>query len=1053
MTEALQRIGEELLLPFVDPASRTYAPLLALAAIIAVVFHRFQHTDGGWKAALGLHLWRHKSSMLDIQLFFARRFLIIAGVVPVVGGAWWLATRISIKLDHTIGPPEVLEIPTWALTVGYTLLLFVVWDLSRFVLHVAMHKVTILWQFHQVHHSGQVLTPLTFHRIHPIEGILYGIRGALTTGVMAGLAYWLFRGAAVEFTVLGVHGIGLVFNALTGNLRHSHVWMRFPESVERWLLSPAQHQMHHALDPQFHDANYGTWLACWDRMLGFLHTAPEQPVTALGLSESNHDPQHLVSALLHPIGAAAKLCIPTRAAAAFMLAMGCLAANPAVAEDADADDSEDSDESTDESAGASMIVTANQGTPRVAGSAHVITEEELERYEHTDIHQILATVPGVYLRGEDGFGLRPNIGLRGGNSDRSAKLTLMEDGIPLAPAPYAAPAAYYFPMPLRLSGVEVVKGAAAIRYGPQTIGGAINLLTRRIPSSDTIAEADIAYGLRNTLKGHGFTGYGTDHWGVLAEAAHMSSDGFKEIDGGGDAGFVRQDGMLKARYGSDPTASVYSDVEAKLGYGRESSNETYVGLSAADFKQNPNRRYAGSESDQMNWTRQQANLTWRLLAGNDFDARTVVYHHALDRAWSKVNSVGDLGHTYDIHQLLSERDLQGAPAGALAVLKGEYNSEDAGAWINKGTNDRQLQNTGIQTVAHWRTGGGLIQNELEVGVRYHIDDVVRTHTEHPWDMVDMRVVKRQEADTQTVLNSHNSAHALALHLYDDLGVGPVRILPGVRHEHITTRTGTGDTGPKDPQTQSIWLPGLGLYYTATEWLGVLASANQGFSPIPPGSAEDTEHETAWNYEAGVRLQTEHTRVEIIGFLSRYQNLAAVATMSSGSAIELLDQQLDAGQAQVRGIEATAGQEVGLGGDWSLDIDASYALTDARFESTFESSFSQFGAVEKADLLPYVPAHQGSGIITVEHERVMFSTKATGRSSMRDVAGWDDEEQLNPIEGLITFDAASEYRFNAHWAAYVNGTNITGKRAIESWRPYGARPNAPTLWMVGIKAKL
>ena len=227
-----------------------------------------------------------------------------------------------------------------------------------------------------------------------------------------------------------------------------------------------------------------------------------------------------------------------------------------------------------------------------------------------------------------------------------------------------------------------------------------------------------------------------------------------------------------------------------------------------------------------------------------------MYHHALDRAWAKVNSVADLSSKYDIHQLLSESDLQGAPAGAIAVLKGEYNTEDAGAWINKGTNDRQLKNTGVQTVAHWRTGGGLVQNEVEIGVRYHMDDVVRTHTEHPWDMVDMKVVKREGIDTTTVLDSHNSANALAVHLYDDFAIGNLRILPGIRHEHITTRTGTSETGPEDPQTQSIWLPGMGVYYTATDWLGVLASANEGFSPIPPEFRRHRRR-NRMNYEAGI----------------------------------------------------------------------------------------------------------------------------------------------------------------------------------------------------------
>jgi outer membrane receptor for Fe3+-dicitrate len=125
--------------------------------------------------------------------------------------------------------------------------------------------------------------------------------------------------------------------------------------------------------------------------------------------------------------------------------------------------------------------TLKDGTPRVAGSAHRVDEETLERFEYDNVERVLAEVPGVSTRGEDGYGLRPNIGMRGASSDRSAKVTLMEDGVLFAPAPYAAPAAYYFPMSTRLVGVEVFKGPAATRFGPQTVGGAINLLTRRVP--------------------------------------------------------------------------------------------------------------------------------------------------------------------------------------------------------------------------------------------------------------------------------------------------------------------------------------------------------------------------------------------------------------------------------------------------------------------------------------------------------------------------------------------------------------------------------------------
>ncbi|MEM6732831.1 MAG: TonB-dependent receptor plug domain-containing protein, partial [Myxococcota bacterium] len=110
---------------------------------------------------------------------------------------------------------------------------------------------------------------------------------------------------------------------------------------------------------------------------------------------------------------------------------------------------------------------------RIAGSAHRVEDDALERWEYDDAGRLLKQVPGVYVRDEDGYGLRPNIGLRGANSDRSRKVVLMEDGVLFAPAPYSASAAYYFPIVTRVTGLEVFKGPAAIRYGPNTIGGAV----------------------------------------------------------------------------------------------------------------------------------------------------------------------------------------------------------------------------------------------------------------------------------------------------------------------------------------------------------------------------------------------------------------------------------------------------------------------------------------------------------------------------------------------------------------------------------------------------
>src|SRR5690606_24805618 len=90
---------------------------------------------------------------------------------------------------------------------------------------------------------------------------------------------------------------------------------------------------------------------------------------------------------------------------------------------------------------------------KAGGSVRLIEEEQLEATNYDDPHSVLTQVPGVYLRTEDGYGLRPNIGVRGVSPERSAKVTLMEDGVLFGPAPYAAPAAYYFPLVTRMTGV------------------------------------------------------------------------------------------------------------------------------------------------------------------------------------------------------------------------------------------------------------------------------------------------------------------------------------------------------------------------------------------------------------------------------------------------------------------------------------------------------------------------------------------------------------------------------------------------------------------------
>jgi Fe(3+) dicitrate transport protein len=134
-------------------------------------------------------------------------------------------------------------------------------------------------------------------------------------------------------------------------------------------------------------------------------------------------------------------------------------------------------QATQEKSDTVYVIGSKEKAFYMPGSAHFIDSEELEKFKYNDINRVLDKVPGVYIQEEDGQGLRPNIGLRGAHPHRSKKVTLMEDGILVGPAPYAAPAAYYFPSTSRLSTIEVFKGPSSVQYEPNSVGGALNMVT------------------------------------------------------------------------------------------------------------------------------------------------------------------------------------------------------------------------------------------------------------------------------------------------------------------------------------------------------------------------------------------------------------------------------------------------------------------------------------------------------------------------------------------------------------------------------------------------
>ena len=147
-----------------------------------------------------------------------------------------------------------------------------------------MHTIPILWEFHKVHHSAKVLTPITFYRVHPVENFLFGLRYSLSIGFVTGIFIYFFGAMIDIYTVVGVNVFLFVFSIFGANLRHSHVPFSYFAFIEKWLMSPKQHQIHHSR--KHFDKNYGGFVSIWDRMFGSLQLSNEVPILKFGLRKN-----------------------------------------------------------------------------------------------------------------------------------------------------------------------------------------------------------------------------------------------------------------------------------------------------------------------------------------------------------------------------------------------------------------------------------------------------------------------------------------------------------------------------------------------------------------------------------------------------------------------------------------------------------------------------------------------------------------------------------------------------------------------------------------------
>ncbi len=692
------------------------------------------------------------------------------------------------------------------------------------------------------------------------------------------------------------------------------------------------------------------------------------------------------------------------------------------------------------------IVGSAEDARNLPGSVTVISNEDLQKTMDTDIHKILSAVPGVFFRTEDGYGLRPNISIRGTTIDRSAKVTIMEDGVLVAPAPYTSASAYYFPTAGRINQVEVVKGPSAITQGPSTIGGALNLISTPIPTSDE-GKLVQEIGDNGMMRTHAYFGGSNGTYGALLEMHEHSSDGFDSIANvGGNTGFDKSDFMGKFRYSTGDHELTLKIVEAD-----EVSDQSYVGLSDTSFNKNPRKRYGMTQYDEMDNDASQTSLTYKGSFGN-IDVVATSWSNDYHRDWFKVDKANNKkahGVSNGINSVISAAN--GGSANAQAILDGTLAVQ-----VKLKHNNRYYTNEGFQLQASTEIGN----HDITVGYRDMEDSESRYQWYECFDQSASGTNSALYACSTGYKGSNNrlrATDASSFFISDTFTMGKLALTVGHRSEDYDKVENRWDDGKETrliPDASGKYVnkmssgdyttTGFGATYDFSESIKLVAGFHQGMAPVFSGDAEEAD-----NMELGLRYNQGTTAFEVMYFASDYANLVGTCTNSSGGDCEA-GQTFSGGEVDVSGLEMTSSMVFEGSNGISYPVAVTFTSTDATFENSFNNG-DYWGKVAAGDDVPYIPSsvlNISAGFITAGGLSGYMRLADHGSSCSTAACG-----AFQSIDAYSYMDLTLRKAVNPNLDVYGVLENASDNEDIAARAPKdGARSQKPQTFKVGFSYK-
>ncbi len=670
----------------------------------------------------------------------------------------------------------------------------------------------------------------------------------------------------------------------------------------------------------------------------------------------------------------------------------------------------------------------------IPGSAAIITPTQLLNMRAINANQVLRTISGANLVDEEGLGLRMNLGIRGLDPDRSRSLLVLEDGLPVALAPYGEPEMYYTPSIDRMQSIELLKGSGSIIHGPQTIGGVMNYITNDPPANEEV-NFKLCGGNDGFLNSKLSYGNSFGNNGFIAELYHKRADRI------GLTKFSTFDFQTKTKI----QVSTKSNIKVKAGIYDEISNATYLGITQNMFE---NGEYYADmvPNDELKIKRYSLSAAYQSILSNSAILNFSIFGNQTSRDWRR----------QDFDRKSTTSNKTGTVYGDTSIANGAIYLKNSNA-----NRDREFNVLGTQLDLNSNFELIGFENQISTGVRFLYEKAFEQRINGSSYLAESGSLIEDEVRT---------GNALSIFAQDKIFLSnDFLITLGLRYEMFDyerdiRRIKSKDTVIFASHGISELIPGIGINYSFNENLTLFAGMHRGFAPprtkdaiTAEGMALDLSAELSWNYEIGIRpIISNYLSGEFTFYAMDFSNQIIPVSVSSGGLGYGL---VNGGRTLHTGIEISFllnfSEIIDYKNIFSLSVSSTIGNSEYSSDRIVETGSEKINI--KGNKLPYAPDFSASTVLTFNFSRAFgftFNASYVGDqfSDELNTISPSADGTIGLIDAYMLFDASLNYEISNNIELFASIKNITDSKYIASRRPQGIKVSVPRMITAGIDYK-